>query len=170
MTAHTLILVRHAQSSHSTSGSDEERPLTEAGKQQAHDLGKQLKDHIAALNTVFLSPAVRAQQTWEEMANGAGLTEATMPKVVTRDVIYSGDPMQMLQAVRMGSSKMSSMLIGHEPTISGLAQLVVKEGGAGEVQTGMPTGSAVFVTYSRDWKEWHSHVGTIQDFVHVASS
>ncbi len=168
MSTHTLILVRHAKANHSAEGGDQQRSLSDAGKIQAQKLGESLKAHLEQVDTVLLSPAVRAQETWQEMAQGAGLTEATMPKVKVRDVIYSGSPEQLLETVRLESEKETSLLVGHEPTISGLATQVVKEGGAGEVQTGMPTGSAVFVTASKDWKEWHSHVGTIEDFVHVS--
>ena len=101
------------------------------------------------------------------MAKGAGLTEETMPVVITDEVIYSGSSMQMMEAVRMGSNGITSILVGHEPTVPSLAVLLTKDGQASEVEVGMPTGSAAIVEWERDWKEWHSHCAILADFVHA---
>lgn len=169
MSTHQLIIVRHCKASHNSPGTDEKRPLTEAGKAQAAELGRQLKERIQALDTVFVSPALRAQQTWEGMASGAGVSDASKPRVKTVEVIYDGSPMQILEAVRLGSTGYASMVVGHEPTVSSLVTLVAKDGEAEQVGWGMSTGSAAIVEASKDWHEWHQHVASLVDVVRVSS-
>lgn len=170
MSKHTLTLVRHCQASSYSRGSDRERPLSEAGITQAEKLGHQMRDLIVSLDVALVSPALRAQQTWEAMARGAGLTEANMPVVETEEQIYSGASMQILEAVRMGATGYNVMVVGHEPTISGAVSLLVEEGGDSNVGLGMSTGSAAVVEADKNWHEWHSHVAELVDFVHVSHS
>ena len=167
MSTHRVVIVRHAKAVSYSPGTDDKRPLADSGRTQAQELGRRLAKVIQAADNVFVSPALRAQETWQNLAKGAGLTEETMPTVQTDEVIYSGSPMEMMEAVRMGSNGTTSILVGHEPTVSSLAVLLTKEGQASEVEMGMPTGSAAVVEWERDWKEWHSHCAILADFVHV---
>ena len=167
MSTHRVVIVRHAKAVSYSPGTDAKRPLADSGRAQAQELGRKLSAVIKSADTVFVSPALRAQETWQNMAKGAGLTEETMPEVITDEVIYSGSSMQMMEALRMGSNGTTSILVGHEPTVSSLAVLLTKEGQASEVEMGMPTGSAAIVEWDRDWKEWHSHCAILADFVHV---
>ncbi|WP_099333138.1 SixA phosphatase family protein [Actinomyces minihominis] len=167
MSTHKVTIARHAKAAAYSPGTDAQRPLTDEGRAQAQELGRRLADSLRSVDTVFVSPAVRAQQTWENMAQGAGLTPEMMPRVQTDEVIYSGSPMQIMEAVRFGSTGTSSLVVGHEPTVSATAVLLVKEGQATEVENGMPTGSAVVVEWDRNWKEWHSHCAAVADFIHV---
>lgn len=167
MTTHTVIITRHAKAASTAPGTDDKRPLADSGLAQAEALGKKLAALMVKVDTVFVSPALRAQQTWQAMARGAELKEDDMPHIRDAEVLYKGTPMQILEEVRLGSKGYSSLVIGHEPTISATAMLMVREGEATEIENGMPTGSAVILEWSRNWKEWHSHVATIADFVHV---
>ncbi len=166
MSEHTLVIVRHAKAQQGVAGPDADRELTDPGLVQAEELGKQLSAVLANVDTVFVSQAARAKQTWEAMAKGAGVSKDV--RVRTEPVIYSGDPMAIWEAVRLGSTGMTSVLIGHEPTISEVVALLLKQDAKNPVASGMPTGSAVTVTWSRNWKEWHSHCATLGDYVHVS--
>lgn len=168
MSKHTVIIARHCKAVATAPGSDEKRPLSASGVAQAKELGRALKALVARVDTVFVSPAVRAQQTWDGIAAGAGLTEETMPRVETLAVIYDGSPTQIWEAVALGSTGHTSMVVGHEPTISSLVVLAVKEGEAAEVEWGMPTGSAAIIEADANWRQWHEHIGSIADFVHVS--
>lgn len=137
---------------------------------QAVELGRQMKDVLAALDVALISPAVRAQQTWEGMARGAGLTDATMPEVKTEEQIYSGSSTAILETVRMGATGYNAIVVGHEPTISDAVSLVVEIGGDSSVNSGMSTGSAAVVEADKDWHEWHSHLAKVVDFVRVPHS
>lgn len=170
MSKHTLTLVRHCKAAHYSTGSDLERPLTEAGLAQAVELGRQMKDVLTALDVALVSPAVRAQQTWEGMARGAGLTEGNMPQVKTEEQIYSGSSTAILETVRMGATGYNAIVVGHEPTISSAVSLVVEIGGDNGIGSGMSTGSAAVVEADKDWHEWHSHVAKVVNFVRVPHS
>lgn len=167
MSKHTLTLVRHSKATTSFRGSDRERPLTEAGVAQAEELGRQMKDALTSLDVALVSPAVRAQQTWQGMARGAGLTEGSMPEVKTEEQIYSGSAMAIVEAVRMGATGYNAIVVGHEPTISEAVSLIVEVGGDAAVNSGMSTGSAAVVEADKDWHEWHSHVAKLVNFVRV---
>ncbi len=167
MSKHTLVLVRHCKASMSSAGSDMQRPLSTAGQAQAEELGRQMKDMVRSLSVVLVSPALRARQTWDGIARGAGLTEGSMPLVKVEDKIYEGGAMQIMEVARLGSTGYTSMVIGHEPTISSAVSLIVKDGEDAKVAHGMSTGSAAVVVADKNWHEWHSHVGTMVDLVHV---
>lgn len=167
MTIHSVILIRHAKAVSTAPGTDAKRPLSPAGREQARALGAKLQGQLREVDTVFVSPAVRAQQTWDEIVRGAKLLDSEMPEVRTEERIYSGSPMEIMEMVRLESGGKAAVVVGHEPTISGTAYQMVKYGEAPALASGMPTGSAVTVEASRDWKEWHSHVGTVADYQHV---
>lgn len=64
-----LILVRHGQSEYNakdlwTGWTDV--PLTELGRTEARDAGREVKD--LKIDVVFVSDLIRSKQTWEEMA------------------------------------------------------------------------------------------------------
>ena len=90
MSTHTVIMTRHAKAKSTAPGTDDMRPLSDAGLEQAKELGEKLADKIREVDTVFVSPALRAEQTWGAMAEGAGLAEGDMPRVRKPDVLYSG--------------------------------------------------------------------------------
>src|SRR2546421_3593193 len=60
----TLILVRHAKSAWPPDTPDTRRPLAERGRRDAPAVGRWLRAHIATIDRVVCSPAVRAVQTW----------------------------------------------------------------------------------------------------------
>ncbi len=166
MSKHTAVFVRHAKAVPNGNGSDQSRSLSESGRQQAEALGEEMAGILADVDTVFMSPALRAKETWEQIAKGAGVDPADI-EVKVDEVIYSGGPMQILEMVRLESEGRCSVVVGHEPTISEAARLAFTEGEGEELDRGMPTGSAVVVEASRNWVEWHSHCATMVAYEHV---
>ena len=164
MSQHTIVFVRHAKAEAGEAGSDDTRALTGPGRDQAKTLGRDLREYIEAVDTVFVSPAMRASQTWEAMAEGAGI-DPKAPHVRTDEVLYTGNAQQIWEAVRLESDGYTSIVVGHEPTLSAAVELVVKEGEADAISAGMPTASAAVVTWGRNWKEWHSHVADFKELV-----
>ncbi len=164
MSTHVVITVRHAKASHHAPGLDKDRPLTDAGVTQARELGKMLANHLQDLDIAFVSPAVRAQQTWENLAAGAGV-DPNVP-VSTEPVIYDGSPSQIAEMVLTKSPGTKSIVVGHEPTISTLAYSLVDEGGS-KVEYGVPTGSAAIISADLPWDQWHVHCAKLVDFIHA---
>lgn len=64
-----VFLVRHAEAA--PGEPDELRPLTDAGRAVARDLGERLAEHD--LDAVVTSPHLRARETGEAIARAAGL-------------------------------------------------------------------------------------------------
>ena len=65
-----LYLVRHADA---TPGNpDELRDLSDAGHEQARELGERLRDDGVAPDVVLTSPLLRARQTGEALASATG--------------------------------------------------------------------------------------------------
>lgn len=149
-----MILVRHAQAVDTSSVGDRDRKLTKAGQEQADRLAAELAPYMENLAKVFVSPTARARETWRRIAESGKVPAGA--EVTENAVIYAGAPESILDTVRMESEGETVMVIGHEPTISETARLMVKP--EVDVPAGIQTGSAVIVGASHDWKEWHSHV------------
>ena len=157
MSAHTLTVIRHSQAGNAAS--DRDRPLTDRGREDARRLGAALSEVLRSVDTAFVSPAVRAQQTWANLLEGAGVDPAAI-EVRTEEVIYSSGDTQIWDEVRFGARGRGTVVVGHEPTISGLADLIAKDRDP-DISWGMPTSGAVVLEFGRDWKEWHHHCAKI---------
>lgn len=154
-------MIRHAQASDESAVNDKDRKLTDLGKEEADRLGKRLASSLEKLGKVFLSPTARARETWQGIEKGAQLSSSV--DVAEDPVIYAGAPESIVEAIRMESRGETVIVVGHEPTISETARLLAKPGI--DTPNGMPTGSAVILSASDDWKEWHSHVADNAEFI-----
>ncbi|WP_134323782.1 SixA phosphatase family protein [Cumulibacter soli] len=119
-----LIILRHAKTE-ATAADDWHRNLTDRGRAQAQSLAPT----IAALNlnglVVYTSTALRAMQTWEEIAPALGSDVDVRP---TND-LYVFDAEDVLQVIReVDDSVNSLMIVGHNPGLSYLTSMVCGEG------------------------------------------
>lgn len=167
MLTRTLIAVRHAEAAPHSRGGDRSRPLTRRGALQARELGGRLAEFLGRADQVFLSPALRAQQTWESMLAGAGVTLASTPWPSEEEIVYDGSPDQIARRVLSVVTGPGLVIVGHEPTISALAFNLASIGGASVLEYGMPTGSAAVLQSDLPWDQWRGHVASLVDFVHV---
>lgn len=62
-----LFLMRHGEAGYDAH-SDRERTLTELGRHQTEQMSNYLASSVAEFDLVFVSPYLRAQQTWQEVA------------------------------------------------------------------------------------------------------
>ncbi len=167
-----LVLVRHAQAE-PTAPSDAERPLTARGRRDAAVAGAWL----AALGVrvgppagaALVSAALRARQTYDAMAAAAGWEGG-----VTHDPgLYSAGPEAVLDVVRAVDDDVTTLvLVGHNPTVGYLAQLL--EDGEGEpaastelATRGYPTCAAAVLGAAGTWDELGAYVARLEAF-HVA--
>jgi phosphohistidine phosphatase len=120
MTAHTLVLLRHAKADDPTGVSDIDRPLVMRGRLDAKAAGAWLAGRGFVPGLVLCSPARRARETWHGVA--LGLADAGVeggPEVSYERRLYSGDADDLLDLVRVVDEKVGTVLvIGHNPTIS----------------------------------------------------
>jgi broad specificity phosphatase PhoE len=66
-----LVRHAHADDKHAWAGPDRLRPLSEAGRREAHGLSTQLRDY--RITWILSSPATRCLQTVEPLAHRRGL-------------------------------------------------------------------------------------------------
>jgi phosphohistidine phosphatase len=112
-----LILLRHG---HAEEGRDDfARRLTDAGRRAARQAGQALAHVCFQPQLVLTSPAPRAQETAELVAQGCGY--GSSPRA--DQTLYLGDPRAYLNVLRALPETLSRvLLVGHNPTLSDLAR------------------------------------------------
>ncbi|MGH8157695.1 MAG: SixA phosphatase family protein [Rhodanobacter sp.] len=133
---HELILLRHAEAVPiETAGDDQQRPLSERGKQEAQAAGRWLAAHGVRPKRVLCSPATRTEETARLAL--AAMTDAPSPQLATE--IYDASPGELLALLDQHGDSGTVMLVGHNPGIERLVALLV-EGRSDECR-GMPPGA-----------------------------
>jgi phosphohistidine phosphatase len=139
---HTLILLRHAKSDWSGDEGDVARPLAGRGRRQAPEAGSWLAANIARIDEAVVSPAVRAQSTWE-------LVEAELdvpPPVRVDDRVYAASDRELLAVVReLPDQAATVVLVGHNPGLEDLVLLLTGESAR------MPTSALAVISVSGSW-------------------
>ncbi len=119
----TLYLVRHAKSSWKYPNLDDfERPLNKRGRKNAPFMGKILKKLKVTPDLVISSPANRAAMT-------ARIISATinypLENIVYSEAIYEFSEDALIRVInKIDDSVNSSMVVGHNPAINGLANYI----------------------------------------------
>ena len=99
-----LMLLRHAKTeTEAPSGRDRDRRLDERGRRDAAEIGNWIGRHPPFANTVMVSPAVRAHQTWE-IAWEAMKDRVPPPEVEFLPELYGADPAQLLETIRSAAA------------------------------------------------------------------
>jgi phosphohistidine phosphatase len=118
-----ILLIRHAAAIDETLAlRDPDRHLTPQGREQARCLGDRLRWHDCAPTHVWTSPLARAVQTAELLA---GAMQSTVCVEVVPALAPDGSPRDVVAAVRAQSADAAVMLVGHEPSLSGIGSLLV---------------------------------------------
>jgi len=122
-----LYLVRHAKSSwEEPGGSDMDRPLMDKGIKRTMKVIRYLNERGVKIDRMLSSPAVRAYQTAVLMAKGMGYPE---DKIVVDRKIYDGYYDRILDLIYASPNDVDSlMILGHNPTITHLANLFLHPG------------------------------------------
>lgn len=114
----TVVWMRHGKSSWDQPVTDERRELAPRGRANATTAGELLASRGLTFDLVIHSPAERARQTWQFMAE-AGVTAAEVREEVS---LYDGDAEAIVRIVA-DSAVGSTLVIGHEPTIGEAVEL-----------------------------------------------
>ena len=147
----TLTLLRHAKSGWDDPVSrDFDRPLNPKGRRAAALVGRFLRRQQARFDHLVASPALRVQQTLDEVAGGYGETLA--PAWDRR--IYLASAATLLDVVReLPDTVESALLAGHNPGLEDLVLLLVPaaaDGPRGEVEDKYPTASVAELRFAVD--------------------
>jgi len=143
-----LTLVRHAKSSWKDAALDDaDRPLNKRGKRDAPEMGKRLAKLGAKPSVIISSPAKRARKTAWTIAQALGYPRG---KVVERPAVYLATVDDLLAVLRgIDNGIREVILVGHNPGITDLANLLTGEG-----IDNIPTCGVVRISF--DMKDWGS--------------
>ena len=163
-----LMLLRHAKSSWSDAGqADVDRPLNGRGKHAAMAMGRYMASNDLVPQLVLCSPAKRARETWDLLAREL----ATFPAILIVPEIYSfGDGKALMECLRVkAGAAQSILLVGHNPSIAGLAQSLIGKG-SGKLRDRLegkyPTGALAVISFDLDnWGALAEGSGTMLRFV-----
>jgi phosphohistidine phosphatase len=156
--------MRHAKAEQS-GPSDYERQLSDRGTVDAAGAGSWLAARDVVPDQALVSAAVRTQQTWESLADGAGWDlEGTL-----EESLYEAGPESALDLVRQTEGHVRTLIVvGHNPTMASLAALLDDGEGdddaGNEMTTGFPTSAMAVFSYDGDWKDLDEASATLVAF------
>jgi phosphohistidine phosphatase len=154
-----LYLIRHAKSSWNNSGlGDIERPLNKRGLKDAARMGKILNKALFKPDCVITSPARRAHETAEIIANKTGFPVA---KLIIEKRIYGAGTNELLKIITKQDDSLDVIvLIGHNPGLTDLANLLNDI-----VVDNIPTCGIFTIEFSdKSWREISKKTGTFISF------
>lgn len=159
MAERRLVLVRHTKTGDGTP--DIARPLASRGRVDAPAIGMWLAGLGVVPDRVVVSPARRAQETWQLLAPALG----AQPSAVTDDRIYDNNAHNLLEIARETDESFETlMLVGHNPSMQELAVLL--DDGTGDraarefVHGDFPTG-ATAVLVVPEWADVAARQATL---------
>lgn len=143
--------MRHAKAE-PFAAEDRLRQLTDRGRAAAEDAGRWAAGQGVQPDHALVSPAVRTRQTWEAFARGCG----TALEAVFDGSLYSGGIDTALECLRaVPDEARCVVLVGHNPTVASLVQLLGDGRGDPEalrlVSTSFPPAAVAVVRCSTDW-------------------
>ena len=163
-----LMLLRHAKSSLAKAGQeDADRSLNERGRHAAMAVGRCIASHSLVPQLVLCSPATRARETWDLVA---GELKASPEILIAAEIYNFGDGKALMDCLRQkAGAAQSVLLVGHNPSIAGMAQSLA---GAGDkklrerLQTKYPTAALAVISFDLDnWESLTAGAGTLRHFV-----
>jgi phosphohistidine phosphatase len=149
-----LLVIRHARAVHGGS-TDAERSLTDDGTREAEAVGTWLAGRDLRPDHALVSSARRAVETWEALARGAGWEVS--PEV--SQALYAAEPESALDLAREAPGEATTLaLVGHNPTVGSMAQLLDDgegdaEAGTGLASDGFPPGAVAAFELAGEWAD-----------------
>lgn len=152
-TSRLISVMRHAKAEQA-GPSDFERPLAARGHRDAAAAGSWLNATGFEPDHAIVSAALRTRETWHNVATAAGWH--LEPEV--DGGLYAAGAETVLDLVRVVDDDVRRLLlIGHNPTIGVLAQLLDDGDSdpelAGELLSGYPTGAVTIFEYDGSWAD-----------------
>ncbi len=163
-----LMLLRHAKSSWADAGQeDSDRPLNNRGKRAAVAVGRYMASNDLVPQLVLCSPATRAKETWG-LAAGQ-LTTAPALHIVP-EIYDFGDGKALMECLRRKAGTVQSvLLVGHNPSIGRLAQILIGKGDnkhRERLAKKYPTAALAVISFDFDnWGSLAAGSGKLQRFV-----
>lgn len=150
----TLVVMRHARAEQSAP-TDFERRLTDRGAADARAAGEWLGSQGFTPDAALVSAAARTVETWEAVAEAAGWDH----DLATYDEgLYAAGPESALDLVRATEDAVETLVVvGHNPTMGYLAQLLDDgegdEEASASMTAGFPTAAVAVFAFDGDWAD-----------------
>ncbi len=145
----TIVVVRHGKSSWKTNDPDLARPLAARGTRDAVVAGQQLAR--LAFDVALVSPAARAQQTWQCLQMGG----VSCSDVRTTEELYHAWTAEVIDVLRgLPAAARTVLVVGHEPTLSDLIlTLSTTSPFTAAIADKFPTSAIAVLTHDGDWDD-----------------
>jgi len=147
-----LVVMRHGKAE-ATGPSDRERALASRGRDDAAEAGRWLRDQGVDPDAALVSDALRTQQTWAALAEGAGWD--LEPELSSS--LYAAGPDSAIDLVRETDPGATTLVVvGHNPTMAYVAELLDDGEGDADATTalitrGFPTSALALFAVHGDW-------------------
>ena len=165
-----LVLLRHAKAEAAGRVSDELRRLQPRGWRQGMAVGAGLRQAGLVPDTVLVSSAVRARETWEKVAEALG--EEPEPDVIVSDELYGARAEEVVELIRGTEGRVRTLLVvGHEPAMSATAVYLAGSGEPAhlaQVRTGLPTAAYAELWVEAPWSGLEHLGAVLRDIVRPA--
>jgi phosphohistidine phosphatase len=150
----SLNVMRHAKSSWKDPGvPDFERPLARRGEKAARRMALHLARALSLPELVLCSPATRAVQTYQPIAELFG----SSVEVQIEDELYGASAGALLMRLRALPEEVKSvLLIGHNPGVQDLLVELARDGDPATldlVRAGFPTCALATLRVTSRWSE-----------------
>ena len=165
----TLMLLSHAKSIQSDAGqADSDRPLNKRGRRAAVAVGRYMASNDLLPQLVLCSPAIRAKETWGLAAGQL----TTAPAIHIVPEIYDfGDGKALLEYLRRKAGAVQSvLLVGHNPSIGILAQILIGKGNnklREQLEKKYPTAALAVISF--DFDNWGALAAGTGKLLHFAT-
>ena len=151
--ARQLVVMRHARAEPG-GDDDRERELAQRGWEEAVAAGGWLADSGFVPDAALVSSARRTASTWVALAEGGSFGV----EPAFSDSLYTAGPETVLDLVRETDDDVTALVVvGHNPTIAYLAQLL--DDGTGDedagraMATGFPAGALAWFEVDNTWED-----------------
>lgn len=146
-----LVVMRHAKAEQD-GPTDFERLLADRGRADAAEAGAWLAQQGFTPDHALVSAASRTRETWAALAEGGGWD---LEPELDRG-LYSAEPDTAVDLISLVDDSVRSLVvIGHNPTMAYLAQLLGDGEGdpalEGELLAGFPTSAIALFEYDGAW-------------------
>ncbi len=153
-----LTLIRHAKSDWDNDLSDFDRPLSARGENDAPKMGEYLLKNLPKPDLIFSSPALRAAQTAEIIAEKIGYPKE---KIHFIDELYMCSVSEYIEILIEQNVKIKHIfIISHNPGTTGLANLLT----GGDIEN-VPTCGVVHIEFDHyQWSDIEPDTGKLLKF------
>ena len=161
-----LLLLRHAKAAPLSRDDDFGRPLTARGREDARRIGQWIAEANLVPDRCLYSGAARTRETYELVA--AALPRAI--EAVAENALYEATRFLILGLLReLPASARAHLVVGHNPGMGEVANLLTGEGGATErlsMAAKFPTAALAVIAFNRpDWSDLGPRTGRLERFV-----